>query len=323
MKVACEHCPRNCILEEQQRGYCFVRQNIRGKIVCTAYGRCSCVNIDPIEKKPLAHFYPGSRVLSLGTIGCNQGCLFCQNGSISHAVSENTLVYEASPEKVAQMAVRETCRCVAYTYNEPIVWAEYVCDIARECRCRNILNVAVTSGYISAGQRPRFFENMDAVNIDLKGFSETFYEKYCHSHLGPVLETIEWCVRETDIWLELTNLLIPRANDQLDTIRRMCDWIVNQLGEDVPLHFSAFHPAHKLVDRPPTSLESLKSAYNIAKRAGLHHVYLGNVYAPAYEATWCHQCGQMVIGRDRYRITHRALKNGRCQACGTILAGKF
>lgn len=323
MKATCEHCPRNCILEERQRGYCFIRQNIRGKVVCTAYGRNSCVNIDPIEKKPLAHFYPGSRVLSLGTIGCNQGCLFCQNWPISHAVNEDALIYEASPENVAQTALVKACRCVAYTYNEPIVWAEYVQDVARECRRQNILNVAVTSGYIAAGDRPVFFENMDAVNIDLKGFSETFYEKYCHSHLGPVLETIEWCGKETDVWLELTNLLIPRANDQPESIRRMCDWIVNRLGEDVPLHFSAFHPVHKLVDRPPTSLESLKTAYNIAKRAGLHHVYLGNVYAPAYESTWCPRCGQMVIGRERYRITHRALKKGCCQACGTILAGKF
>ena len=323
MRITCHHCPRECCLAEEQRGYCFVRQNVGGTIRCTAYGRSTGLCVDPIEKKPLMHFFPGSRVLSLGTIGCNMGCLFCQNWQTSHAVDERHLRVNATPAEVAQLAVKEQCHSVAYTYNEPITWAEYAIDIANECRARSVRNIAVTSGYISAEDRPAFFQPMDAANIDLKGFSDLFYEKYCHAHLGPVLETIEWVAKETDCWLELTNLLVPRANDDLETLRRMCDWIVERLGEEIPLHFSAFYPHHKLVDRPPTPWNSLKLAYDVAKQVGLQYVYLGNVHAPAYEATWCTRCGQVVIGRDGYRITQNALRNGCCTFCGARIAGRF
>ena len=323
MKVTCHHCPRECVLEEQQRGYCFTRRNIGGKITCTSFGRTTGLCIDPVEKKPLMHFYPGSRTLSFGSIGCNMGCLYCQNWYLSHAIDEQRLNVSISPENIASLAVKENCQSVAYTYNEPIIWAEYAEATAAICRERGIRNIAVTAGYISAESRPSFFQNMDAVNIDLKGFSDAFYEKYCHAHLSPVLETIAWVKRETPCWLELTNLVIPRANDDMLMIRRMCDWIVDQLGEEVPLHFSAFYPHHKLVDRLPTPFETLKKAYDIAHHAGLKYVYLGNVRAPAYESTWCPKCGQIIIGRDGYRITQHFIRDGFCEFCGARIAGHF
>lgn len=236
-------------------------------------------------------------------------------------MDDRFLTVLAEPEEIAEMAIKQRCPSVSCTYNEPIVWAEYAHDIAAACRERGVQTVVVTAGYISAEDRRLFFENIDAANIDLKGFSDAFYEKYCHAGLGPVLDTIEWCAKETDMWLELTNLVIPRANDSLEMIRRMCDWITARLGVDVPVHFSAFFPHHKLVDRLPTSWEQLKKAYDIARRAGIHHVYLGNVNAPQYESTWCPGCGQMVIGREGYRITQFSLKNGHCTYCGTTIAG--
>ncbi|MDO4570600.1 MAG: AmmeMemoRadiSam system radical SAM enzyme [Planctomycetia bacterium] len=321
MRVACQHCPRGCVLEENQRGYCFIRQNVGGRIVCSAYGRTTGLCVDPIEKKPLWHFLPGSKALSLGSIGCNLGCVFCQNWTISHARDDALLDVLATPTDVAHTALRYACESVAFTYNEPTTWSEYAIEIAKECKKLRVKCVAITSGYINPEPRKAFFATLDAVNIDLKGFSENFYEKYCLGRLAPVLDTIEWCAKETNVWLELTNLLIPRANDSNDDIRRMCAWIVEHVGQDVPLHFSAFYPKFKLVDRLPTPWKTLKSAHDIAKSEGLRFVYLGNVHAPAYEATWCPRCDQMVVGREGYRISHLALEAGRCGACGFRLPG--
>jgi len=323
-RIQCDACPRACKLREGQRGLCFVRARLDGRIVLTTYGRSSGFCIDPIEKKPLNHFFPGTAVLSFGTAGCNLACRFCQNWDISKARRYDALADRASPEAIAQRATELGCRSVAFTYNDPVVFHEYAVAVADACRRGGMKAVAVTAGYVTAEPRAEFYAHMDAVNVDLKGFTDDFYRRFCAGHLAPVLETIEYVHRETDVWMELTTLLIPGLNDSPAEIDRLASWVMDSLGPDVPLHFSGFHPDFKMLDRPPTPAETLTRARQIAIDNGLHHVYTGNVDDPAGQATYCAGCGIAVIERDWYRLGRWRLdRGGRCLGCGTRCAGMF
>jgi len=322
-RIVCDLCPRHCPLKPGERGFCFVRENRDGRIVSTTYGRSTGFCIDPVEKKPLHQFYPGTPVLSFGTPGCNLGCTFCQNWTMSRSRDIEAACVAAQPAAIAAAAKGHGCRGVAFTYNDPIIWAEYAIDTARECHALGLKTIAVTSGYIGDVARAAFFEPMDAANVDLKGFTDDFYRQYCAARLQPVLDTLRWIARESSTWLEITNLVIPQANDAPDDIRRMCDWIVSELGPDVPLHFSAFHPDFKLVDRGPTPVTTLRMAHDIARKAGLHYVYTGNAYDPEHGHTYCPGCGQAVIRREGYTVTAFELAVGRCVHCQAPIAGHF
>jgi pyruvate formate lyase activating enzyme len=323
-RVVCELCPRLCKLKEGQRGFCFVRQNSGGEVVLTTHGRSSGFCIDPIEKKPLNHFYPGSAVLSFGTAGCNLACKFCQNWSISKSRETDTLADIASPEAIAKAAVKAGCRSVAFTYNDPVIFLEYAVDVAAACREVDVATVAVTAGQICPEPRIEFFNAMDAANVDLKAFTEAFYQRLCGGSLAPVLETLEYLARETEVWVELTTLLIPGENDSEGEIDEMTRWVVDRLGPDVPMHFTAFHPDFKLGDRPPTPARTLTAARKIAQANGVRHAYTGNVIDPSGGSTYCHQCGELLIGRDWYRLgTWNLDRDGRCLACGTRCPGHF
>jgi pyruvate formate lyase activating enzyme len=323
-KVQCDLCPRFCQLSDGQRGFCFVRQNLGGEIALTSYGRASGFCIDPIEKKPLNHFYPGSSVLSFGTAGCNLGCRFCQNWDISKAKEQDRLTDRAFPDAIAEAAVRAGAKSVAFTYNDPVIFAEYAIDTARACRERGVKTVAVTAGYIAPGARAEFFGAMDAANVDLKAFTERFYHKLCFAHLEPVKETLVWLKNESDVWFEVTTLLIPGENDSPEGIDRLCDWFAGALGTEVPLHFTAFHPDYKLVDRGHTPAETLTRAREQARRFGLRHVYTGNVHDARGQSTYCAGCGAQVIERDWYSLGAYELdEEGRCRRCGRGLAGRF
>jgi len=322
-KLVCDLCPRGCALGPDDRGFCFVRQHRDGRIVSTTYGRSTGFCIDPIEKKPLNHFYPGTSVLSFGTAGCNLGCKFCQNWSMSKSREVDVAGQAAAPDDVARTALEWKCRSVAFTYNDPIVWAEYAIDTARACRQRGIKTVAVTSGYITAAARKPLFEVMDAANVDLKGFTEDFYWKLSGGHLQPVLDTFRWLAHESDVWVEITNLVIPRANDSADEIARMCGWIVEELGPDVPVHFTAFHPDFRLTDRGPTPPGTLAMAYEVARRAGVRYAYTGNVSDRKHQSTYCPGCGRLLIERDGYDLGVYALSGGTCAGCGAGIAGHF
>ncbi|MHB2020931.1 MAG: AmmeMemoRadiSam system radical SAM enzyme [Candidatus Xenobia bacterium] len=322
-RIECLLCPRRCRLHEGQRAFCFVRQNLRGEMQLTTYGRSTGFCVDPIEKKPLNHFLPGTPVLSFGTAGCNLGCRFCQNWSISKAKEVEKLSAMATPEAIADAAVRAGCRSVAFTYNDPVIWAEYAIDTAKACHERGIKTVAVTAGYITPEARDEFYQHMDAANVDLKAFTETFYHHLTYSHLDPVLETLRWLRHETNVWFEITNLMIPGENDSADETARMCDWIAGTLGPDVPLHFTAFHPDFKLLDRPPTPPATLHRACQQARDAGLRYVYSGNIRDVPGQSTYCPQCGACVVSRDGYDIGSYALRDGRCIECGTRIPGRF
>ena len=301
-RVVCELCPRLCKLKKGQRGFCFVRQNLDGRMVLTTYGRSSGFCVDPIEKKPLNHFFPGSSVLSFGTAGCNLACKFCQNWSISTSRATDTLADEASPEAIAAAAQANGCRSVAYTYNDPVIFLEYAVDVAAACRERGVKNVAVTAGEILPEARAEFFAAMDAANVDLKAFTEDFYRRLCAAELQPVLDTLEYLATETDVWVELTTLLIPGENDSDAELDEMTRWVVDRLGPDVPMHFTAFHPDFKLRGLAPTPPATLHRAREIALANGVHHAYTGNVVDPAGGSTYCNGCGELVIGRDWYRL---------------------
>ena len=323
-KIQCGLCPRHCKLADGQRGFCFVRACQNGRIVLTTYGRSSGFCVDPIEKKPLFHFLPGTPVLSFGTAGCNLGCKFCQNADISHSREMDTLADSASPELIAKTAERLHCRSVAFTYNEPHIFHEYAVDTAKECRKLGIKTVAVTAGYVCAEPRQEFYAWMDAANVDLKGFTETFYKKYTDSSLAPVLETLLYLKKETKVWLEITTLLIPGLNDSEKELQALTSWIVKNLGQDVPLHFTAFHPAHKLPEPPPTPASTLQKARQIALTNGIRYCYPGNIEDPEGETTFCHACGKKLVGRNSYEITDWNLKgNGLCKFCETPCAGVF
>ncbi len=323
-RIQCDLCPRACKLREGQRGVCFIRGCQDGAIVLTSYGRSSGFCVDPIEKKPLNHFYPGSAVLSFGTAGCNLACRFCQNWDISKAKEYDTLADRASPEQLARAARHHGCRSVAFTYNDPVIFHEYAIDVAAACRRAGVKTVAVTAGYVCAEPRAEFYAAMDAANIDLKGFTEEFYKRACAGRLGPVLETIEYVANETDVWLELTTLLIPGLNDSADELDRLTSWVREHLGPDVPLHFTAFHPDYRMLDRPPTPPAALTRARRIALGNGLRYVYTGNVSDPAGQSTYCHGCGSTLIARNRYRLGEWRLDpTGACLECGTACAGMF
>ncbi len=323
-RVQCDLCPRFCKLHEGQSGLCFVRANQNDQIVLTTYGRSSGYCIDPIEKKPLNHFLPGTPVLSFGTAGCNLACKFCQNWDISKSREMDTLADQAMPEDIARVAQQTGCKSVAYTYNDPVIFHEYAIDVAKECRKRDIKSVAVTAGYITAEPRAEFFSYMDAANVDLKAFTERFYWKLTGAHIDPILETLIYIKKETNVWLETTTLLIPGENDSEKELEEMTQWVVENLGPDVPMHFSAFYPSWKMMDKPPTPPETLTLARNIAMKNGVRYAFTGNVHDEEGESTYCHSCGQKLIGRDWYEMTGWNLtEDGKCNQCGTVCAGVF
>jgi pyruvate formate lyase activating enzyme len=323
-RLQCDLCPRYCKLNDGQRGLCFVRARADDTIVLTTYGRSSGFCIDPIEKKPLNHFLPGTPVLSFGTAGCNLTCKFCQNWSISKARALDRVQERASPEAIAEAAVRSNCASVAFTYNDPVIFLEYAVDIAEACRARAIRTVAVSAGYICAQPRREFFGHMDAANIDLKGFTEHFYRHLCSGKLAPVLETLVYLKHETKVWFEITTLLIPGENDDPAEIDALCRWVMENLGPDVPLHFSAFHPDWQMRDTPPTPPDTLRMARHIGKDRGLQYVYTGNIHDPPGQSTYCHMCDALLIGRDWYDLTAWNLTaDGRCGSCEAPCAGVF
>ncbi len=327
-RVQCDLCPRACKMREGQRGLCYVRAVEDGAVVLTTYGRSSGFCIDPIEKKPLNHFLPGTPVLSFGTAGCNLTCKFCQNWNISKARAFDKLQDLASPEEIAAAAAKTGCRSVAYTYNDPVIFLEYAVDTARACRERGIKNVAVTAGYICPDPRAEFYSWMDAANVDLKAFTEHFYKELCTARLDSVLDTLKYLKHDTDVWFEITDLLIPGENDGDAEIDEMTRWIVKHLGPDVPLHFSAFHPDWKMKDKPRTPTETLLNARRIAMENGVRYAYVGNVHDKAGQSTYCHNCGETLIGRDWYllsdwNVSFEGNYHGNCSSCGTPVAGVF
>ena len=323
-RIQCDLCPRDCRLHEGQRGACFVRMREDDAMVLTTYGRSSGFCIDPIEKKPLNQFYPGSSVLSFGTAGCNLACKFCQNWDISKSRDMDRLMDQASPEAIARAAAEAGCRSVAFTYNDPVIFAEYAMDVADACHARGIQTVAVTAGYIHDQARREFFAKMDAANVDLKAFTDDFYFKLTGSHLQPVLDTLVYLKHETSVWFEITTLLIPGHNDSDAEITAMSQWIMKELGPDVPLHFSAFHPDHKMPDVPATPPSTLVRARDIAMKEGLQYVYTGNVRHEAGDTTYCPDCRAPLIVRDWYQIRrYRLTPEGHCPDCGAAVAGRF
>ena len=323
-RVECTVCPRRCALQEGQRGLCFVRARQDDAIVLTTWGRSSGFCVDPIEKKPLNHFLPGTPVLSFGTAGCNLACKFCQNWDMSKSRTMDTLADTATPAGLAEAALGLGCRSVAYTYNDPIIFLEYAADVARACRARGLANVAVTAGYIEPGPREELFADMDAANVDLKAFTDDFYWRVCGGRLDPVLDTLRWLVHDTDVWVEITTLVIPGKNDSDAELREMTRWVVDELGPDVPMHFSAFHPDWKMQDPPRTPPATLARARAIAREAGVRHAYTGNVHDPDGDATLCPGCGEVVIQRDWYALRGWRLgPGGTCGSCGTAIAGVF
>jgi pyruvate formate lyase activating enzyme len=323
-RVQCDLCPRACRLHEGQRGLCFVRACVDGAIVSTTYGRSSGYCVDPIEKKPLNHFLPGTSVLSFGTAGCNLTCRFCQNWDISKSRDIDTLADAAMPEDIAAAAHRLGCASVAFTYNDPVIFAEYAIDTAVACRSAGIRTVAVTAGYINPEPRRAFYAHMDAANIDLKGFTAEFYHRVCGAELADVLDTIEYVATSTETWLELTTLLIPGHNDSAAELDAMTRWVVDHCGPDVPMHFSAFHPDWKMRDVPATPPATLTRAREIALANGVHYAYTGNVHDTAGDTTLCPGCGHEVIERDWYEIeSYRLTDDGHCVECGTPIAGVF
>ena len=319
-KIRCEVCPRECKLGEGQRGFCYVRQRIGDQLYLTSYGRTSGFAADPIEKKPLYHVLPGSLALTFGTVGCNLSCKFCQNWGISKARADERLRYEASPTEIVVLAEAHGCRSIAFSYNDPTIFAEFAIDTAEVARERGLLPVAVTAGYISGEARRAFFAPMVAANIDLKSFNEDFYWRLTGAHLRMVLETIEYA-RSAGVWLELTTLVIPGHNDSDAELTALSRWVVQNLGADVPLHFSAFHPDWKMRDVPPTPPSTLTRAREIAQAEGLNFVYTGNVRSAAGSATSCPQCGAELIVRDWFQVRENRAPGGRCSSCGHQLSG--
>ena len=323
-QLQCDLCPRHCRLQEGQRGLCYVRQRLEDEVKLVSYGRSSGFCVDPIEKKPLNHFYPGSGVLSFGTAGCNLACKFCQNWDTTKSREMDTMADSARPQQLAQAALDMDCRSIAFTYNDPIIFMEYAVDVAAACRELDIRTVAVTAGYIDPEPRVEFFHAVDAANVDLKAFTDRFYYKICGGHLAPVLETLQYIRHETDTWLELTTLLIPGENDSTQELDAMTTWVVEHLGPDVPMHFTAFHPDWKMRDIARTPASTLSRAREIARANGVRYAYTGNVSDPQGSSTWCHQCGELLIERDWHRLGHWGLnKQGGCAACGAVLSGIF
>lgn len=323
-RIQCDVCPRYCTLQEGQQGLCFVRARRQNRMVLTTYGRSSGFCVDPIEKKPLNHFLPGTSVLSFGTAGCNLSCKFCQNWDMSTSREMDTLADEASPETIARAAAKLGCRSVAYTYNDPVIFHEYAIDVAQACREQGIKSVAVTAGYVCDEPREEFYRYMDAANVDLKGFTERFYRQVCGGSLQPVLDTLRYIKHHTNVWLEITTLVIPGENDSEAEIERLTRWVMEHLGPDVPIHFSAFHPDYKMLDKPITSPATLAMARKIAMKNGIRYVYTGNVRDEEGGSTYCHHCHGKLIGRDRYEVNEwNVTEDGACRFCHESCAGLF
>jgi pyruvate formate lyase activating enzyme len=323
-RMQCDLCPRDCRLHEGQRGLCFVRMRQGEQMLLTTYGRSSGYCVDPIEKKPLNQFYPGTSVLSFGTAGCNLACKFCQNWDISKSRDMDSLADAASPEAIAQAAQRLGCKSVAFTYNDPVIFAEYAMDVADACHAVGVQTVAVTAGYMHAEPRREFYAKIDAANVDLKAFTDDFYVKLTGAHLAPVLDTLKYLKHETAVWFEITTLLIPGKNDSDAEIEALCAWIAQELGPEVPLHFSAFHPDWKMTDIPATPAATLARARRIAQKRGLHYVYTGNVHDTEGGTTYCPHCGKALIVRDWYQLLeYRVSADGHCGECGGAVAGRF
>jgi Pyruvate-formate lyase-activating enzyme len=323
-RVQCDVCPRQCKLQEGQHGLCFVRARENDQIVLTTYGRSSGFCVDPIEKKPLNHYLPGTPVLSFGTAGCNLACKFCQNWDISKSREIDTLADAASPEQIARAALKLGCLSVAFTYNDPVIFMEYGIDVAQACHALGIKSVAVTAGYICPEPRAEFYRYMDAANVDLKAFTERFYWKVTGGHLEPVLDTLRYLKHQTKVWFEITNLLIPGENDSDKELEEMTQWVVSNLGPDVPMHFTAFHPDWKMMDKPRTPPDTLSRARRIAVKNGVRYAYTGNVHDEQGGSTYCHACGHKLIGRDWFALTEWNLtEDGCCGRCRTPLAGAF
>ena len=323
-RIQCDVCPRACKLRDGQRGLCFVRGCEDEQVFLYTWGRSSGFCVDPIEKKPLNHFLPGSPVLSFGTAGCNLACKFCQNWDMSKSREMDTLADQALPEELAEAAVKLGCRSVAFTYNDPVVFMEYAIDVAKSCHEAGINSVAVSAGYMCKEPREEFFRYMDAANIDLKAFSERFYKKICGGELAAVLDTLKFLKHETDVWFELTTLLIPDENDSETELNEMTAWIVDNLGADIPIHFSAFHPDWKMLDKSHTPAATLTRAREIAMKNGIRYAYTGNVHDPGGGSTFCHHCGTLLIERDWYQLGQWGLTDeGCCRQCQTPLPGVF
>jgi pyruvate formate lyase activating enzyme len=323
-RIQCDVCPRACRLREGQRGLCFVRARVEDRVVLTSYGRSSGFCVDPVEKKPLNHFLPGTAVLSFGTAGCNLACKFCQNWDISKSREIDTLADRASPETLARTAESLGCRSIAFTYNDPVIFWEYAADVADACHERGIRAIAVTAGFMCPEPRAEFYRHIDAANVDLKSFTEDFYHRVCAAHLDAVLDTLRYLRYETDVWFEITTLLIPGRNDSDPEIDAETRWIVEELGPDVPLHFTAFHPDYKMLDVPRTPATTLHRARRIALENGLRYVYTGNVHDPEGGTTYCHRCGEALVVRDWYDIREYHLDaHGQCLTCGARLPGVY
>ena len=321
-KLHCFLFPRHCHIGEGQTGFCFIRKNLGGTLYNLGYGHPAAVQIDPIEKKPLFHFLPGSSIFSLGTAGCNMGCLFCQNWDISKSRADQVRAIRLEPEQVVRAAIEYGCPSIAFTYNEPTIWGEYVIDIAEVAHRHGLNTVMVTNGYITREAFHDIYDNIDAANVDLKAFSEHFYSKITLSHLQPVLEMLTWLKRETKVWVEITNLLIPTLNDRMEEVTELARWIHDNLGDDVPLHVTAFHPDFKLRDKPPTPPATLRNAREAALQAGLKFVYEGNILSPGAN-TFCPNCHEMLVRRRWNAIEDYRISKGCCEHCGERLPGVF
>jgi len=321
-RLHCYLCPRHCHIGEGQSGFCFIRKNEGGRLLQLGYGRPAAIAMDPIEKKPLNHFFSGTKILSMGTAGCNMGCFFCQNWDISKAKSDQVNALSLAPDHVVDVALEHRAPHLAFTYNEPTIWGEYVIDIAREAHDAGLNTVMVTNGYITREAFFDIYRYIDAANVDLKAFTEDFYGKITLTHLQPVLDTLKWLRHETGVWFEITNLIIPTLNDGDSEFEELCGWVLENLGDDVPLHFTAFHPDFKLQDKPPTPPETLHRARRIASQMGLKYVYEGNIFSDGGNTT-CPGCKQVVITRSWHSVMSNRLKNGCCTDCGTRIAGVF
>ncbi len=322
-KILCTLCPRYCTIGEGQAGFCFIRQNINNKLYSLGYGRPTGFGLDPIEKKPLNHFYPGTKILSFGTAGCNLGCKFCQNWSTSKARLDDLNSFEASPEEVVATAKSYNAPSIAFTYNDPTIFGEYVIDISKIAREEGIKSVMVTAGYIDKEARKDVYKYIDAANVDLKAFTERFYHKLTFSHINDVLDTLVWLKNETNVWFEITTLLIPGENDSREEIKAECDWILKNLGDSVPLHFTAFHPDFKMTDIPRTPSSTLTMARNIAMNAGIKYCYVGNVHNKEGQTTYCPNCKSVLIERDWHSVNNNKMIDGKCFNCNEEIAGVF
>ena len=322
-RLLCTLCPRYCKIADGQPGFCYIRQNHAGKLYTLGYGKPTGFAIDPIEKKPLNHFLPGSSVLSFGTAGCNLGCKFCQNWSMSKAKIDELNALNYCPEEVVNLALKYKSPSIAYTYNDPTIFGEYVIDISEVAREHNINNVMVTAGYIDKQARKEIYKFIDAANVDLKAFTEEFYHKITYSHLNDVLDTLVWLKNETDVWFEITTLLIPGENDGEEEIKKECQWILKNLGDSVPLHFTAFHPDFRMTDKPATPARTLSYARSIALSEGIKFCYVGNVHDLHGQTTYCPNCNSALIERNWHSVTANRISGNKCPECNTIIPGKF